>query len=459
MKIIFSQGNNPRAAGVAFVINKDIAIHRDIVSHEIIPGRALLISIPWHSDMMLTMLNVYAPNNASENENFWADITNAFDTQPIPLPDIMMGDFNMVEDAIDRLPSHGDNAATCKSLFELRSQLSLKDGWRIYNGNEKGYTYLQKPNMIRSRIDRIYSTTKILETAAEWDISAAPMETDHCLTSVKITNPSMPWQGPGRWKLPLFLLKDREFKRDAKKLTEKLDKDISELGSRTQNKNPQLLFKTFKDTIKETATKRAKQTIPKIIKSIILLKQEHGTIINNPTLTEDEKMATAGPIQNRIEQLEKKRFQKAKMTTITRYALEGETVSKYWSNLNKKREPRDPIYSLRRLDTNPTNQPKYEKNSTRMAEIARKYHEDLLTQGLHPDEGEREAAIETVLEEIDDATKLNEPAKNKLGTPIDEDIVKLALKESASGSAPGINGLPYEFWKMLANIEKTKPEE
>jgi exonuclease III len=132
------------------VINKDIAIHKDIVSHEIIPGRALLISMPWHSDMMLTMLNVYAPNNASENENFWADIAHAFDTQPIPLPDVMMGDFNMVKDAIDRLPSHSDNAATCKSLFELRSQLSLKDSWRAYNGNEKGYTYLQKPNMIRS---------------------------------------------------------------------------------------------------------------------------------------------------------------------------------------------------------------------------------------------------------------------------------------------------------------------
>jgi exonuclease III len=174
MKVIFSQGDNPRAAGVAFVINKDLSIYQGVVTHELIPGRALLISIPWHSNLLLTILNVYAPNTPTENEKFWRNLSESLDSQLVPYPDILLGDFNMVEDAIDRLPSHSDNTNTCNALSDLKKQLDVKDGWRNHNGNEKGYTYMQKPNMIRSHLDRIYTTEKIFETAVDWDISAPP---------------------------------------------------------------------------------------------------------------------------------------------------------------------------------------------------------------------------------------------------------------------------------------------
>jgi len=281
MKVIFSQGNIPRAAGVAFVINKDISIHQGIITHELIPGRALLISVPWHSNLLLTILNVYAPNAPSENEKFWKDLSDSLDSQLIPYPDILIGDFNMVEDAIDRLPSHSDNASTCNALSDLKKQLSVMDGWRNFNNNEKGYTYTQKPNMIRSRIDRIYVTEKIFETAVDWDISIPPIETDHCLTSVRISDPSLPWSGPGRWKMPDFLLKDHAFKAEAKKLASELEDNINKTQARTHNNNPQLSFKMFKDKINEVAIKQAKTAIPKITKSIILLNQEHQRIIND----------------------------------------------------------------------------------------------------------------------------------------------------------------------------------
>jgi exonuclease III len=167
MKVTFSQGDNPRAAGVAFVINKDISIHQGIVTHELVPGCALLISIPWHSNLLLTILNIYAPNTPSENKKFWQGLSNSLDSQLVPYPDILMGDFNMVEDTIDCLPSHNDNANACNALSDLKKQLSVIDGWRSFNGNEKSYTYTQKPNMIRSHIDRIYVTGKVFETATD----------------------------------------------------------------------------------------------------------------------------------------------------------------------------------------------------------------------------------------------------------------------------------------------------
>lgn len=41
----------------------------------------------------------------------------------------MLGDFNPVEDCIDRLPCHPDDTNTVAALGELKSNLNLADGW------------------------------------------------------------------------------------------------------------------------------------------------------------------------------------------------------------------------------------------------------------------------------------------------------------------------------------------
>ena len=68
---------------------------------------------------MLTIPNVYAPNSPPDNKNFWNELDQAFNTNPFPYLDILLGDFNVVEDAIDRLPSRNDNANTRNALFNF----------------------------------------------------------------------------------------------------------------------------------------------------------------------------------------------------------------------------------------------------------------------------------------------------------------------------------------------------
>ena len=289
--------------------------------------------------------------------------------------------------------------------------------------------------MICSCIDRIYITSPIFNTASDWEINNSPIEHGH-------------------WKLPLFLLKDKAFKNEIRKLPLDLNKKIMSAPARSHTNNPQIIFKTFKDKIKELAIDTAKIVIPKLTKKLIQLKQEHKAIINNNSLNEHEKMAQTGPIHDQIDQLEKKKFQKAKNSTKTRFTLEGETISKYWSLLNKENKPWDPIFSLWKPGSDP---PRYETNSHHMAEIARKHHENLLTEGIHPDDAEREAAIIQVLDDINESSYLPPPDNDKLSAPITEDLIQLALQESATNTTPGINGLPYELWKMLA-MDHTEEE-
>ncbi|KAJ3570053.1 hypothetical protein NP233_g4645 [Leucocoprinus birnbaumii] len=108
---------NVNARGVALVLNQRItAVGDNIKVHEIKPGQAILLETKWHTDETLTILNVYAPNQAKANSDFWKDprqIWSDPDTMPPP-PDIMLGDFNIVEESIDRCNLNTDNEAATK---------------------------------------------------------------------------------------------------------------------------------------------------------------------------------------------------------------------------------------------------------------------------------------------------------------------------------------------------------
>ena len=135
------------------MLNKKLTNIKGVKQQNIIPGRAMLITLPWHSDLSLTILNVYAPNAHNENQIFWESLDLEWERQGLPNPDIMIGDFNIVEDAIDRLPSHTDLHSAVASLDNLRNKFQLRDGWRATNPDTKCFSFLQKSTGVQSRID------------------------------------------------------------------------------------------------------------------------------------------------------------------------------------------------------------------------------------------------------------------------------------------------------------------
>ena len=93
--------------GVAFVINKEIVSTMSTTTIEIDPGRALLMNIKWHNEQKLSILNIYAPNSPHAHPVFWSNIQSKLESLSLR-PEILLGDFNIVEEAIDRAPAHED---------------------------------------------------------------------------------------------------------------------------------------------------------------------------------------------------------------------------------------------------------------------------------------------------------------------------------------------------------------
>jgi hypothetical protein len=87
--------------GVAIILNKSYVAWKDAVTHVLIPGRAMLVSVPWHKESIINVLAVYAPNRESENAVFWDTLKNKWIAGEFPSPDVLLGDFNCVEADMD----------------------------------------------------------------------------------------------------------------------------------------------------------------------------------------------------------------------------------------------------------------------------------------------------------------------------------------------------------------------
>ncbi|KAG2037391.1 Endonuclease/exonuclease/phosphatase, partial [Suillus americanus] len=278
------------AKGVALVLNKQLTNSREATSRELVPGHAILITLPWHNKETLNVLAVYAPNNPQSNQLFWTEVHEKLDG--LPLPDIMLGDFNIVKDALDRLPPKQDNQNATEALLRLKLSLDLRDGWCFENPKTVMFTCAQSATQggRQSRIDHIYINEEFMPFSKEWQIEASGIATDHQLVSARISTKKMPFIGKGRWTLPMFILKDESVSEEIISMGREMHAQIiATKSNRTESNNPQLIFSTFKSksiTLCRDATKRA---IPKIKNHINSLRKNLKLTLENQNLPEDER--------------------------------------------------------------------------------------------------------------------------------------------------------------------------
>ncbi|KAJ7301682.1 Endonuclease/exonuclease/phosphatase, partial [Mycena albidolilacea] len=237
----------PNANGVAIVINRNQLKVEDIHTREVIPGRALLLETKKHNGKPLSILGVYAPNAPSENAQFWKDIQAWFGTHPsVRKPDILGGDTNVVEDAVDRLPAHEDPEAAVSALDDLKGYLNLVDGWRESFPTTKAYTYHQVYTGSQSRLDRFYVKRDLMAHTYEWEIETVGIRTDHRMITMKLTTEGAPSMGHGRWVCPPHIMRNKTFKKFVHEAGMKLINDLLKIGRpvpRTPTHNEQTLWK------------------------------------------------------------------------------------------------------------------------------------------------------------------------------------------------------------------------
>lgn len=191
---------NPHtSAGVAFVINRGLIAPKDLEIIELIEGQALAIKFKWHEDEEIVIVNVYTPNDRAAHPNFWEKVDTMRRSKGLRCPNIMLGDFNVTEDMIDRAPVHLDDTDTIAALRNLHQCLGIEDTWRHAFPQERAFTYRARCNgqAIMSRLDRIYTSRDAGKAAFDWKIIQTSVPTDHWMVSVKYAPTNAPYIGNG----------------------------------------------------------------------------------------------------------------------------------------------------------------------------------------------------------------------------------------------------------------------
>ncbi|KAJ7022364.1 hypothetical protein C8F04DRAFT_1311390 [Mycena alexandri] len=234
---------NPSTRGITIVLNREITNTKGVKV--------------WYLKPLLCF-----PGTAVEPTLYWESMpqrsqwkkTRSFGTN------YMICDMNIVEELIDRPPHRRDNDATVAALARFKQLLGLEDDWRKTNPETKEYTY-SSGHQTHSRLDRVY-----------------------------IRAPGSPYIGKGRYTIPLFLLRDKEFINNTTKLGAELEaKTVDNPEDATKIQSG---FKQFKDDIREFTRKWAKVAVGALEGKKRKLQKERDAILKD---TPPERNCEAEP--------------------------------------------------------------------------------------------------------------------------------------------------------------------
>ncbi|KAG2127161.1 Endonuclease/exonuclease/phosphatase, partial [Suillus bovinus] len=200
-KIIFINNptdNNNTTAGTAFVINKDKVQNKTWTHTIVIPGRLSVLNFKNTESQQFKIINLYSPNDQTPKKAFYEEVLRYISSQQWTNP-ILIGDFNMVEKAIDRYPEHPDDNGLTKIVNQIINKLELIDGWRDKYTETKDYTFTKRTPLATARLDCIYVQKQILETTEQWKIDESCNLSDHRLVLVTITQSGLPKLHEGLW--------------------------------------------------------------------------------------------------------------------------------------------------------------------------------------------------------------------------------------------------------------------
>jgi exonuclease III len=439
-----------QSAGVAFALNKELVQTNDVTITEIIPGRALLLDLTWRESQRLSILNIYAPNVKSEQVAFWEDLHDKWAKgRARRKPDFMVGDFNAVEDDIDRAPARKDDRKVVETMREARIAMGLTDAWRHAHASVRRFTFSSARHSL-ARLDRICAAKKHHNFMYEWETASPPVQTDHRMVSVMFAPQDSPEVGKGRWTWPRALFSHPALLLDIGRMGKELERKISDReasGTQERETNIQTLWSDFKGEITAKAKKLAKATLSRINKRIETLQAEVSAKENSTEIDESEQVREETALmREEYEGLLRKARANRAATEKTSWMAKGEVVGPYWVKVNAEKKPRDLMNRLKRPDSNP---PAYAKTSTEMAQIMRD-HYDSVQRPPEDDtwlDGAREDHIQSTLSEIPTAQKLNEEGRSNLDGMLTEEEVAEALKSMPGNRATGVDGIPYEIWK------------
>lgn len=425
MNVFWSHGTS-HSCGVAICIARrlnpsNILLRRDD------SGRFLSISFHVESTHH-TFTCMYAPTNTPDRMTFFRKHLS-----PVASTNnhVIVGDFNTALTTLDRLHPTARPDPSAAYLTSLLRRNNLTDLFRTRHPQTPGYTWKRPDGTQMTRLDFILGTEDVtpkVTSVTIWPIAWS----DHSLVIAQTTDG--PQRGHGYWKLNVSLLKDEEYCKRVTHFWESWQcqkfrfpsiidwwdvakahiRDISrEYGAKLANEKNQRRREL------ERAIEKCQRLVASNQSQFNSLLRQHEKSIRDM----DNEIRIGAKIRSRVQ-----------------WAEEGEKSTRFFFGLEKHKGQTSTISEL--LD----NQGQVKHTTRDMLETTAKFYEDLFTPNSLD-----QTATNQLLRSLD--KRLSAEERTMLDSKLNSDECLQAAKSLSTNKAPGIDGLPIEFyrrfWPML----------
>ena len=397
------------------------------------------LGVKLHLDnMVLKIINVYAPNPRADKLKFIQDLYSIFNNITKENT-IICGDFNIVLDNdLDICAGLKHDADLVKKFNDWVNNSLLLDAWRLLHADSTDYTWSSNtnPHSKARRLDYIFFSENLLPnlTGSEHCFISG---TDHKLVSSSFTTDTFK-RGKSFWKFNTSLLKDLKY---VTHMNEKIDDFLA--SQEEEYNNPAERFEFLKAMVKSNTMEysKVKNKLQKDKEQIIQgeLKTLDSKFISNPNNTD-----IFNQLQNKKRELELIQIHKTK-GAITRareqVIRDDEKNTKYFLNLEKHRGNANTILSV----TDEENNTVYNEHSD-ILKTAKKHFETM---------SKKDERINGNINNINEYLNgINHPIlgdedKESLEAATSIKEFSVALSKLNNDSAPGIDGIPIAFYKVF----------
>ncbi len=366
------------------------------------------------------LVNVYAPNKGVARKTFFT--RHCKQLIEGEYPKIVGGDFNCTLNKGDRRPMINRTEDGRKELKLLMQDCDLEDVFQRRHPNKKEFTYFKKNAISASRLDMWLLSKELDPFVARINILIAP-NTDHRAVTLQLQS-EKDNNGPGRWMMNVHVIQSDLFKEVFKtfwntwKEKQKDFKSIKQWWEETKSRIKDIaIFCGKKIKCKE---KHEQNILEKKLKSLQLNEPENHQEIN--------------VTQQQLDEINKQKANGSRIRAKVRWSEDGERGTKFFHGLEKSRAANKKWTKIKDKNGNM----KYEIND--ILKRQKEFYEDLYTS-----EGVNDKAMDELLASLD--RMLTEEEKKMCERDVTTNELKTIVMGLKSGSTPGMDGIPYEFYK------------
>ena len=386
---------------------------------------------------VFAFVNVYAPCIDSEKDGFFDSILQHTKHYSSDSCDhlILLGDFNTVlNNKLDIISGHYHKENIVQKFNSTINDLQLTDVWRESNPKRKEFTYSKRSKhkpFIARRLDFILTSASLVPFCKDALIQSLGFS-DHKSVSLLIDFNAFK-RGNSVYKFNIKLLRNKGF----------VDEIISEINRiKTLDLDPHLRWEYMKITMKDIAMYfgRSLAYNKRFEKQKILSELTHleSYISENPNDDQATQRCSELKLKLEIHQIEE--AEGARLRAGQKWAQDGERCTKLFLNLEKQRANSNTIFYLDSVNSGALSNPSI------ILDAIKVHFENLYSAPIEPPNNFN---LDDIFVNSDGANVFNQDDITLLNTDLSESEVLNALKHSNNGSAPGLDGLPGEFYKFF----------